>query len=193
MVEHDRIKTLNKLLKQMKTAVPIILMVILAYSCSNTKEDKEATQYKIKNCKVYSADFGLLDETNPGLLMQEFAFNEEGYVRELIRYDNDGQISGQFEIKGKESPFPLPESPEFKDTTILNAEYGTLGDLRKKEIKKYNSHGLLIEVQLFNSQDSLKQKNTYEYNSEGFVCKDIYWDVELNTPIQIINYQYEFY
>lgn len=177
----------------MKLLIPFFFVFLVACSGHKKPIPENNTVLKIKSCKVYTADFGLLDEGSPGLLIQEFRFNKEGFVRELIRYDNMGNVTGNFEITGTESPFPLPDKPEFMDTTIINEEYGTMGDLRKKEIKSYNSNGLLTEVRLFNSQDSLKQKNTYEYNPEGYVSKDIYWDVELNTPIQVINYVYEFY
>lgn len=171
----------------------LLLIVLVCFSCQNEPNSANSKNpVKIKICKVYSSDFGLLDTDSPGQLIQEFHFNKDGHVRELRRFGSDGKIINRFEIDGETSPFPLDKSNEFIDTTVTNVEYGTMGDTRKKEVKTYNKNGLLVEVKLYNQADSLKQKNTYEYNKEGYISKDIYWDIELNIPIEVINYRYEY-
>jgi len=173
--------------------ISISLLILVSISCQNTsKQNSTENAPKIKVCKVYSSDFGLLDNESPGQLIQEFHFNNDGHVRELRRFGIDGSMIGRFEIDGQSSPFPLEKNNDFVDTTITEVDFGTMGDTRKKEIKTYNKKGLLIEVRLYNQADSLKQKNTYEYNKEGYISKDVYWDNELNAPIEVINYRYEY-
>lgn len=162
------------------------LTILLLIACNESK------QRTIKTCKVYSSDFVLLDDESPGIIIQEFQFNDAGQVSKLIRYGNDGEITSTFDINGEESPFPLAIHSEFTDTTISHTDYGTMGDVRKTEVMEYNEAGYLQEIRLYNSIDSLKQKNTYKYNEEGYIQKDIYWDVELDAPMQVINYEYEY-
>lgn len=170
----------------------IIAAFTFFFGCSQNGNKQIKVHPKIKVCKVYSSDFEFLDSKNKGLLIQEFRFNKDGHVRELIRYGIDGQITSRFDIFGESSPFPVTDSPEFKDTTITSVELGLMGDIRIKETKHYNIDGKLTEVMVLNGEDSLIQKNTYEYNPEGYITKDIYWDVDLNTPEQVMKYEYQY-
>ncbi len=148
---------------------------------------------KIKVCRIYSSDFEAMDTTQKGQLLQEFYFNLDGYVRELVRYDSQGQVIGRFEITGEDTPFPMPKEPTYFDTVLTIATLGPNGHLRETELKRYNKSGMLTETCLYDSTDALFKKNTYNYNQWGYITEDIYWDLELNAPSQVIRYLYEYY
>ncbi len=152
-----------------------------------------AVMSKIKVCRIYSSDFELLDTTKQGQLYQEFYFNRDGFVRELVRYDNQGQILGRFEISGEDTPFPIPGNAVYVDTVLTIATLGEGGHLRETELKRYNHLGLLTETCIYDSNDVMVRKNSYNYNQWGYIIEDIYWDIELNTPAQVIRYEYEYY
>jgi len=170
----------------------IVLAVLILLGACHRENNTTKMHPKIKSCKVYSSDFEILDNKNKGQLIQEFRFNKDGHVRELIRYGMQGEIISRFDIFGESSPFPVTDSPQFVDTTITSTELGLMGDIRVKETKHYNQSGKITDILVYNGNDSLVQKNTYEYNPEGYIVKDIYWDVELNVPAQVMNYEYQY-
>lgn len=183
----------------MKHIVIIFILFILFWSCRNnnsdTKELISAEQYshKVASCKIYSADFVLIDPNDKGLLIQEFIFNKKGFVNELIRYNLDGEITGKFDIFGEHTPFPMPEKPIYIDTLITVFEIDSTGNIKNKEMKSYNELGLLIEYAIYSNEDELVKKNTYSYNNQGFITEDIYWDIDLMKPKQKIRYEYEYF
>ncbi len=181
----------------MRYIVFIILVAIGYGSCKNPDQKYDNGHFKtnqtIKVCKIYSSDFAILNPNEKGQLIQEFRFNKEGYVNELIRYGMDGEIIGRFEISGKNTPFPMPEKPVYVDTVLTVVNIDSVGVINNKEVKTYNKNGLLIEVVFYHENDKLIKKNTYEYNSNGFIISDTYWDTDLNKPNQIIRYEYEFF
>lgn len=178
----------------MQKYIAIFIFILFAISCKQKSASSEVVERnKIKSCKIYSADFVLLDPDDKGLLLQEFKFNQNGYVNELIRYDINGNVIGKFDIYGHHTPFPMPEKPTYFDTVLTVLEIDSLGEIQHKEIKTYNKQGRLIEVSHFNGADKLQKKNTYQYNTNGFIAKDIYWDVDLLKPKQVIRYEYDYF
>ncbi|PKP09341.1 MAG: hypothetical protein CVU09_11730 [Bacteroidetes bacterium HGW-Bacteroidetes-4] len=185
-------------IKVMQNLIYIILLLWLGTACQNNPQKVnnkphayELTQ-NIKACKIYSSDFAILNPNERGSLIQEFRFSNKGYVNELIRYDMNGEILARFDITGENTPFPLPGAKEYMDTVLTVIEFDKLGAIKHKEIRSYNADGFLIEVNIRDADNSLINKNTYEYHPNGLIHKDIYWDTELDKPKQIIWYEYEF-
>ena len=147
----------------------------------------------IKSCKVFSAGFVALNPNDSGQLIQKFNFNKKGFVNELVRYGLNGETIEKFDITGNNSLFPLPGNRQYIDTVLTTFEMDSLGGISQKEVKKYNKDGLLIEYSYFEGNDKLVKKNTYQYNEFGLIIKDIYWDVELSIPQQVIRYEYEYF
>lgn len=176
-----------------------IALVFIGCSQDKTKSTvKEVVMvsldsWKIKTCKVYSSDFEALDSENPGQLIQEFHFNRKGFANELVRYGNNGNIVGKFDILGENTPFPITNTPEFIDTMLIVNQLKSDGEIYRKEVNKYNKNGLLIETIQYNSNGDLTAKNTYTYNKQGLITKDIYWDIELDAATQVIRYKYEYF
>lgn len=173
---------------------------MLAVACTTTtKETSPAVEVPITNnlqlkaCRIYSSEFAILDPNDAGRLIQEYRYNKRGFVNELIRYGIDGTIIAQFDIYGEENPFPTPGKPIYVDTVLTTMSLGNEGIVNKKELKKYNTKGLLVEASLFSDEVDIVQKNTYEYNNENRIIKDIYWDIDLDEPMQVVRYEYEFF
>jgi len=181
----------------MKKQYYIFLMVVFFAACQQKNTDdsnrNEVKELNIQVCKIYSSDFVLLDPNDKGLLIQEFRFNRQGYVNELIRYGIDGEILGKFDIYGENTPFPMPGKPEYVDTALVVVNIDSIGGIIGSEVKIYNANGLLTEVRFYEGESTLVKKNTYKYNSKGIIQEDIYWDVELNKPKQIIRYEFEYF
>lgn len=174
-----------------------IVIVIFFTGCLQAEKDNNKSLSNelgvIKVCKMYSSDFVLLDPNDKGLLIQEFRFNRKGFVNELIRYGINGEVIGQFDIFGENTPFPMPGQPQFTDTAIVVLDIDSLSEIISKEKKVYNSEGFLMRVEFYEGEKNLIKKNTYKYNSAGFILEDIYWDVDLNKPKQKILYKYEYF
>ena len=174
-----------------------ILTIILVGACSHQKQSdqfKEADAMRnIKSCKVYSSEFVLFDPNDKGILIQEFNFNKKGFVNELIRYDMNGEVIGEFDIYGENNPFPMPSNPEYVDTLLTVINYDSLGVIINKEVKQYNIYGWLAMVEFYDGDSTLVKKNTYKYNNFGIIKEDVYWDVELNKPKQKIRYEFEYF
>jgi len=181
----------------MKTYLNIIIALFITAACNQKQPEKQEAKsihpLKIKVCRMYSSDFVLLDPNEKGLLMQEFRFNKNGFVNELIRYDLDGEIVGRFDILGENTPFPMPGDAEFVDTVITVLDTESLDIVNGKEIKVYNNKGLLIEVRFYEGQNQLVKKNTYNYDSNRMIKEDVYWDLELDKPKQKIRYEFEYF
>lgn len=167
------------------------------FSCQNplSKDGKDiyVGTPLIKSCKMYSADFVALNPNDSGQLIQKFNFNRKGFVNELIRYGLNGEVVEKFDILGNNTMFPLPEKPQYMDTVLTTFEMDSLGKTSQIEVKKYNKDGLLIESSYFDGDNKLLRKNTYQYNELRLITKDIYWDVELAMPLQVIRYEYELF
>lgn len=184
----------------MKKLIPYLLLIFMVWSCSQpVKEHNQKITAPIndtmlmKACCIYSSEFAILDPNDAGRLIQEYRFNKRGFVNELIRYGMDGSIIAQFDIYGEENPFPSPGNLVYVDTVLTLINLDTQGEISKKEVNKYNDKGLLNESTLYSINDEMIQKNTYEYNAENRIIKDIYWDVELNEPMQVVRYEYTFF
>lgn len=184
-------------IKRMRTFIYTIFAAFLIIGCKQLQPDntsiEESRPLKIKVCKMYSSDFVLLDPNDPGQLMQEFRFNRKGFVNELIRYGLDGEIIGRFDIFGENTPFPMPAKPEYVDTVLTIIDIDSLNIIKSKEIKTYNSQGLLIEVNVFENENILISKNTFNYDQSGMIKEDVYWDVDLDKPKQKIRYEFEYF
>ncbi|MGD9994066.1 MAG: hypothetical protein AB7S69_12280 [Salinivirgaceae bacterium] len=182
----------------MRNLIYIIILLVAGTACQNNPQKVENQPLNselpqdIKACKIYSSDFAILNPDERGSLIQEFRFNNKGYVNELIRYDLNGEIIARFDISGENTPFPLPGAKEYMDTVLTVVEFDKLGAVKHKEIRSYNADGFLIEVRIRDAGNILINKNTYEYHPNGLIHKDIYWDTELDKPKQIIWYEYEF-
>jgi hypothetical protein len=181
----------------MSTKLFLIAALLLFFiACKQNKPSQsnaqQNTPIKLKTCKIYSSDFVLLDPNDKGQLMQEFRFNKLGYVNELIRYGLDGEILGTFDIRGQNNPFPFPEKPSYFDTVLTVLTIDSLDIIKQKEVKIYNTQGLLIETRFYNETNNLTRKNTFTYDTLGLIQQDLYWDIELNKPKQMIRYEYEF-
>lgn len=170
-----------------------ITSAICLYNCNNFGKTHNKKQKIVKICKIYSSDFEVLDTTLPGQLIQEYYFNRDGYVRELIRYGSQGEVIGRFKIDGTDSPFPQPVNPLVTDTVITSKNYSKNGILRDIEIKHYNSKGLIEEICYYDTANNITKRNTFKYNNYGYIIEDIYWDIELEIPAQVIRYKYEYY
>ncbi len=149
--------------------------------------------WDIRVCKMYSSDFVLLDPSEKGQLIQEFRFNRNGFVNELIRYGMDGEIISRFDISGENTPFPLPGKPQFVDTVLTVVNFDSLGIVVGKEVKVYSPKGLIVEVRFYEGENQLIRKNTYKYNTQDMILEDVYWDVDLDRPKQKIRYEFEYF
>ncbi len=164
------------------------------YSCQSTGKKRGSDSLPlIKSCKIYSSDFAMFDPEAQGQLIQEFVFNSQGHVTELIRYDVEGNIISRLDISGEQNPLPMHGKPEYVDTVLTVIGYDSLGNQFRKEVKVYNQDGLLTEVNFYESDTVLLKKNTYEYDSLNMIWKDVYWDIELKQPQQVIIYKYEYF
>lgn len=187
----------------MKISPLLVIIALIISSCvQNSKETEinndgsEANvgkEWNIKVCKMYQSDFVLIDPNEKGQLIQEFRFNKEGFVNELIRYGIDGEIVGRFDIYGEHTPFPLPGKPEYTDTVLTVFNFDTSGMVAGKEIKIYNEIGLLTQVDFYAGEDSLIKRNTYKYDKNNMIQEDVYWDVDLDKPKQKIRYEFEYF
>ena len=182
-----------------KKIIAILLIFGLA-SCTHVSkkqaEDKkleEELSWNIKSCKIYSSDFEFANPGAEGMLMQEFKFNKKGFVNELIRYDMQGNEIARFDILGENNPLPIPEKPIYIDTVLTVVELDSQGEMRQKEVKKYSESGWLTEVLIYDDRDSLIKRNTYKYNALGLIVEDVYWDIDLDVPKQVIKYRYEYF
>ena len=175
--------------------ITFVFLILLGCIHSNQKTDDSAnvSGWKIQACKMYSSDFEFLDSTDPGQLIQEFRFSRKGFVNELIRYGSNGEIIARFDITGQNNPFPMPGKPEYIDTLLNIVELDSLGNLSQKEVKRYNEKGFLVEDMVYNERNALVRRNSYKYNKEGMILEDIYWDIDLDVPRQIIRYKYEYF
>ncbi|OFX60496.1 MAG: hypothetical protein A2W84_05280 [Bacteroidetes bacterium GWC2_40_13] len=169
--------------------------IAMAYFSCNLAGKKQVPEPlpQIKSCKIYSSDFAMFDPNDQGQLIQEYLFNSEGSVTDLIRYDVEGNEINRFDITGEQNPLPMPGKPEYVDTVLTIVGYDSLGNQLRKEVKIYNQSGLLEEVDFYEGDTVLLKKNTYEYDSLNMIWKDIYWDIELKQPRQVIIYKYEFF
>ncbi|MDA3891144.1 MAG: hypothetical protein PF517_05710 [Salinivirgaceae bacterium] len=178
---------------------PIILFfaIIIITACHQQNAEKsiikETASSKVKVCKMFQSDFVLLNPNEEGHLIQEFRFNKKGFVNELIRYGMDGEIIGRFDILGEHTPFPMPGKPEFVDTVLTVVNFDEGGNIKGKEIKMYNTLGLLIQVEFYEGDSNLVNKNTYTYDKQNMILEDIYWDVDLDKPKQKIRYKFEYF
>lgn len=193
---------LRQILPMKRIVIYIIISQFLFLRCSSPEKETtkevfvpvETQQFRdIKACRIYSSEFAILDSEDKGRLIQEYRFNKKGFVNELIRYGMDGEIIAQFDIYGQDNPFPHAGKPVFSDTVLTVTSISNDGEVSKKEIKKYNEVGLLVEASLYLQDGSLIQKNTYAYDPNDRIAKDVYWDVDLNEPMQVVRYEYEFY
>lgn len=172
----------------------LIFSIFFFIACqSGQKAETEKQLPVIKSCKIYSSDFAMFDPTDQGLLIQEFLFNRQGFVTDLIRFDVKGNIINHFDITGQQNPFPMPGKPEFVDTVLTIINYDNTGIQTHKEVKEYNQDGLLVAAHFYQGDTLLMKKNTFEYDSLNLIWKDIYWDIELNQPRQVVIYKYEFF
>jgi hypothetical protein len=169
-----------------------ILLLLFLYSCQRSKVQSDKEKPLISSCKIYTYDFEFSDENNPGQLLQEFRFNKQGLVNELIRYGIQGEVVSRFDITGNSNPFPMSDKPQYIDTVLTIVDLDPVGNVRQKEIKKYNTKGLIVSVEIFANRDSLISRNTYTYNKQGLIAEDIYWDLDLQKPRQVIRYKYEY-
>jgi hypothetical protein len=170
----------------------IIVLQLFLFSCQRSKVQSDKEKPLISSCKIYTYDFEFSDENNPGQLMQEFRFNKQGHVNELIRYGIQGEIVSRFDISGNSNPFPISDKPQYIDTVLTIIDLDPSGNVRQKEVKKYNLEGLIVSSEIFIGDDSLIRRNTYNYNNLGLITEDIYWDIDLQKPRQVIRYKYEF-
>jgi hypothetical protein len=172
----------------------VVAAVVLVVACNSNESKTTSTDApKIKKCKIYSSDFSFSDSIETGMLIQELRFNKNNCANELIRYDFNGNVVGRFDITGQNNPFPLPEKLQYIDTILTMIEFDSLGGVKEKTIKTYNSKGLLSEVLYYDGDSLLIKRNTYKYNKYGLITEDVYWDISLNIPKQKIIYEYEFY
>ncbi|MFO7862518.1 MAG: hypothetical protein R6U85_00820, partial [Salinivirgaceae bacterium] len=66
-------------------------------------------------------------------------------------------------------------------------------ELINKVAYTYNENGNKSGMIKYNADDSVTAKATYKYYPNGLVKQDIYWNVDIDKPEQIITYRYEFY
>ncbi len=181
----------------MRNSIYAILVLLVFTGCDQMQSangDNNLPQaHNIRFCRIYSSDFVLLNPDEKGQLIQEFRFNQKGFVNELIRYGMDGEVIGKFDITGENTPFPISGKPEFVDTMLTVFNIDTLGVIKGKEVKTYNTNGLIIEVRFYRGENELVKKNTYKYNNQNMILEDVYWDVDLDKPKQIIRYEFEYF
>jgi hypothetical protein len=189
----------NHLIMSKKLSIGVIFLLLLA-ACTHVKQDTAENKaaddtlvWNIKSCKIYSSDFEFADPGAEGMLIQEFKFNKKGFVNELIRYDMEGNEIARFDIFGENNPLPIPGKPLYIDTVLTVVELDSQGEMRQKEVKKYSENGWLTEVLIYDGSNGLIKRNTYKYNALGLIIEDIYWDIELDIPKQVIKYRYAYF
>jgi hypothetical protein len=161
---------------------------------SNTKEDNVYAKYHVKKMIQYSHDLAFIEPQNIGRIIQITSFNKEGQEVKIIRYDNNGNICFTEEIdpnleKGKNKANELKGLGDSITVTNLNPE----GNPIDRISHKYNDLKQIVSTIRRDKDGVLVDKMTFEYYPNGLIKKDIYWNVELNKPEQIINYKYEYY
>jgi hypothetical protein len=46
---------------------------------------------------------------------------------------------------------------------------------------------------VFENENILISKNTFNYDENGMIKEDVYWDIDLDKPKQKIRYEFEYF
>lgn len=181
--------------------ITIALFAILIISCETTvKQELQGAhsknlyeKYHVKKMIQFTHDLAFIEPENLGRILQTTTFNKKGEVIKIIRYDKSGNICFTENIdpeleKGKNK---LKKKGYEDSLTVTNLN--PAGQTIEKISHTYNEQKKIISTIRTDKDGVLVEKMTFEYYPNGLIKKDIYWNVELDKPEQIINYQYEYY
>ncbi|PLX20235.1 MAG: hypothetical protein C0599_09440 [Salinivirgaceae bacterium] len=184
--------------------VIVLFSVVIFLGACNHSSDKstDATQQRdnvyaknhVKKMIQYSHDLAFIEPDNIGRIIQTTTFNKEGEEIKIVRYDNNGNICFTEEInpdleKGKNKAKEIKGRDDSITVTNLNPE----GKPIEMISHTYNDLKQIISTMRRDKDGVLVEKMTFEYYPNGLIKKDVYWNVELDKPEQIINYKYEYF
>ncbi len=182
----------------------ILAVIILFSACQSVNENpKQQPQkktenlyqkYHVKKMMQYAHDLAFYEPEDKGRLIQSYFFNENGEIIKVIRYDKGGNICYKEEIDPeKDAGSNKLNVKEHKNDSLTIKNYTPQGELRDKVAHKYNDKGLKKSMVRKNDNGKVVEKITYKYYPNGLLKQDIYWNMDIEKPEQIINYEYEYY
>lgn len=161
---------------------------------SKHQENNLYKKYHVKKMNQYAQDLAFYEPNDRGRIIQTYSFNKQGQIIKVIRYDKSGNICFTEEIdpdtESGDNKLIVKES-ESDSLTIRN--FGPEGELRDKVSYRYNDKGLKEAMIRKNKNGKVVEKITYKYYPNGLLKQDIYWNMDIEKPEQIINYEYEYY
>lgn len=173
-----------------------MVFMLLHFSCqtnTNTKPNQDAEKIKkagFITCKMYSSDFSMGQLSENGRLIMEFKYNAEGYVVEMVRYNMDGSVNHRLPVQPSDSASASSQNPAYAGQTIETATMDSAGQAIQKTVITYNLSGNITERFVVKNNTDTISHNSYKYNEAGLITEDIYWDMELKVPVQVIRYEY---
>lgn len=159
-----------------------------------TKDENVYAKYHIKSMIQYSHDLAFIEPENIGRIIQITSFNRKGEVVKIIRYDKYGNVCFTENIdpnkgKGKNKL----DVPDLFEDSITVTNINPQGKPIEKIFNTYNDHKQIISTIKKDQNGLMSEKITFKYYPNGLIMKDIYWNVDLDKPEQIINYKYEYF
>lgn len=182
----------------------LLFIFVLTLTGCNLASDKELddigveenvyAKYHVEKMMQYTNDLAFIEPNNIGRLLQITTFNKKGQEIKIVRFDKSGNICFTEDInpiveQGKNKVDELEILDDSITVTTLNPE----GKPIDKISHTYNDEKQIISTIRIDKDGVLAEKMTFEYYSNGLIKKDIYWNVDLNKPEQIITYQYEYF
>ena len=182
----------------------ILAAIVLFSACQPSEQDTKQTaqektdnlykKYHVKKMMQYAHDLAFYEPEDKGRLIQSYFFNRDGEIIKVIRYDKSGNICYTEKIDPeKDAGSNKLIIKKHKSDSLTVKNYGPQGKLRNKVAHTYNEKGQKKSMIRKNDNGEIVEKITYDYYSNGLLKQDIYWNMEIKQPQNIINYQYEYY
>lgn len=173
-----------------------MVFVLFYFSCqtsTNVKPNRDAEKIKkagYTTCKMYSSEFSMGQLSENGRLIMEFKYNADGYVVEMVRYNMDGSVNHRLSVEPSDSAPVSSQNTSYAGQTIETATMDSAGQVIQKTVISYNQSGNITERFVVKNNLDTISHNSYKYNEAGLITEDIYWDMELKEPVQVIRYEY---
>jgi hypothetical protein len=157
-----------------------------------TSAENKYKTLEVSNITQYAQDLAFYDSTNIGRRIQTTNFDTTGRMIKITRYDKIGDICYTEHIT------PTDENPDksykqrISSDTLTIKNFDPDDELINRVAYTYNENGNKKSMIKCNAEDSVTAKTTYKYYPNGLLKQDIYWNVDINKPEQIITYKYEF-
>ncbi len=180
-----------------RSIIILCMFCFILISCQRIPPPKPGTEaYKIsqagyRSCKIYTADFSFATAQEQGRLMQEYFYNENGHVTEMVRYNIDGTENHRIKTDLTIAD-TLGQNDQVKhiSQTIEVTQMDSPGEAVRRELQVFDKDGNMVEKVVLNANNDTLRMNKYHYNEWGLITEDIYYENDLKVPVQVIRYSY---